>query len=150
MTQIRFAVYFLGFLLLGGCNAPADQASTSVAATNPAPTEENGESPMTDKTANAGDTVAVHYTGWLFDATAPDGKGKKFDSSVDRGDPFVFPLGAGQVIKGWDQGVEGMEVGDKKTLNIPPELGYGERGAGGVIPPNATLIFDVELLEIMP
>lgn len=105
---------------------------------------------MTDTTANAGDNVSVHYTGWLYDPSAPDGKGKKFDSSVDRGEPFVFPLGAGRVIKGWDEGVAGMKVGEKKTLNIPPELGYGAQGAGGgLIPPDATLIFDVELIEIV-
>ena len=98
--------------------------------------------------ATAGRTVAVHYTGWLFDPAAPGNKGKKFDSSRDRGDPFRFPLGGGRVIAGWDQGVAGMKVGGQRTLVIPPELGYGARGAGGVIPPNATLIFDVELLGV--
>jgi FKBP-type peptidyl-prolyl cis-trans isomerase FkpA len=98
--------------------------------------------------AVAGKPVAVHYTGWLYDPARPDGKGKKFDSSVDRGEPFVFPLGGGRVISGWDQGVAGMKVGGKRTLVIPASMGYGDRGAGGVIPPNATLIFDVELLEV--
>jgi FKBP-type peptidyl-prolyl cis-trans isomerase len=91
--------------------------------------------------AVAGKTVSVHYTGWLEN-------GKKFDSSVDRGQPFSFPLGAGRVIKGWDEGVQGMKIGGKRKLTIPSDLGYGSRGAGGVIPPNATLIFDVELLGV--
>ena len=95
-----------------------------------------------------GKTVAVHYTGWLFDPAAPETKGKKFDSSRDRGDVFKFPLGGGRVIAGWDQGVAGMKVGGQRTLTIPPELGYGARGAGGAIPPNATLVFDVELLGV--
>ena len=95
----------------------------------------------TGATAQAGQTVTVHYTGWLEN-------GKKFDSSVDRGQPFSFPLGAGRVIKGWDEGVQGMKVGGKRKLTIPSNLGYGARGAGGVIPPNATLIFEVELLGV--
>ena len=95
--------------------------------------------------AAAGQSVTVHYTGWLMYGGAA---GKKFDSSKDRGDPFVFDLGEGQVIKGWDEGVQGMKVGGSRKLTIPPELGYGARGAGGVIPPNATLIFEVELLGV--
>ncbi|ADL54108.1 FKBP-type peptidyl-prolyl cis-trans isomerase [Gallionella capsiferriformans] len=98
--------------------------------------------------AVAGQNVSVHYTGWLFDEAAADHKGKKFDSSRDRGQPFQFPLGAGHVIKGWDVGVAGMKVGGQRTLTIPSDMGYGARGAGGVIPANATLVFDVELLGV--
>ena len=99
------------------------------------------------KEAVAGSTVVVNYTGWLHDPAAKNQRGKQFDSSIGRG-PFSFPLGAGRVIPGWDQGVAGMKVGGKRTLVIPPEMGYGSRGAGGVIPPNATLVFDVELLDV--
>ena len=95
--------------------------------------------------AAAGQDVTVHYTGWLTDGVI---KGRKFDSSKDRNDPFVFPLGAGHVIKGWDEGVQGMKVGGTRLLTIPANLGYGARGAGGVIPPNATLLFEVELLAV--
>ncbi len=98
--------------------------------------------------ATNGRLVTVHYTGWLYNQTAPGNKGTKFDSSRDRGTPFSFTLGAGQVIRGWDQGVLGMKVGEQKTLVIPPELGYGSAGFPPVIPPNATLVFDVELLSV--
>ena len=98
--------------------------------------------------AVSGKPVVVHYTGWLYDPSSPEGKGKKFDSSVDRKEPFSFPLGGGRVIRGWDEGVAGMKVGGKRTLIIPADKAYGARGAGGVIPPNATLVFDVELLEV--
>ena len=100
--------------------------------------------------AQAGDTVSVHYTGWLYDERAADKHGPKFDSSVDRGEPFSFPLGAGRVIRGWDQGVAGMRVGGRRTLLLPPEYGYGDDGAGSVIPPGASLVFDVELLQVQP
>ena len=96
--------------------------------------------------ARAGQSVTVHYTGWLHDPAAPNNRGAKFDSSKDRDEPFEFDLGAGMVIQGWDLGVQGMKVGGKRVLTIAPELGYGARGAGGVIPPNATLVFEVELL----
>lgn len=102
----------------------------------------------TGDTAAAGQHVTVHYTGWLFDAAAPQNRGRKFDSSKDRNDPFDFSLGGGMVIGGWDEGVQGMQIGGTRVLTIPPELGYGASGAGGVIPPNATLIFEVELLAV--
>jgi FKBP-type peptidyl-prolyl cis-trans isomerase len=108
----------------------------------------NDTTPGGGAEATSGRRVLVHYTGWLYDPNAADKKGAKFDSSKDRNEPFEFTLGAGEVIRGWDEGVKGMKVGGKRTLTIPPEMGYGARGAGGVIPPNATLLFDVELLDV--
>ena len=102
----------------------------------------------TGATATAGKDVTVHYTGWLYAAEAADHRGKKFDSSRDHGEPFAFRLGAGMVIRGWDQGLDGMKVGGTRTLTIPADLGYGARGAGGVIPQNAALVFDVELIGV--
>ncbi len=113
--------------------------------TTPSGLQYTDTQPGTGAEASPGQNVTVHYTGWLY----TDGQqGAKFDSSRDRNDPFSFPLGAGHVIKGWDEGVAGMKVGGQRTLIIPAELGYGARGAGGVIPPNATLKFDVELLAV--
>ena len=94
--------------------------------------------------------MTVHYTGWLFDEKAANQRGEKFDSSLDRGQPLTFLLGAGRVIRGWDEGVAGMRVGGKRVLMIPPEYGYGRKGAGGVIPPNGSLVFEVELLDVKP
>ncbi len=155
-------VMALSVLLLMAC-APKDAPTTESAAAAPAPaaapsTPTTGSEPMalqkTDLTPGSGaeiqsgQSALVHYTGWLYDTAAPENKGAKFDSSVDRNEPFEFDVGAGHVIRGWDEGVVGMKVGGKRRLVIPPEMGYGARGAGGVIPPGATLVFDVELVEI--
>ena len=147
-------------LALTGCsNQDASSDVSTVAADNKAVVQTQQSAGVTElqvtdvvkgegATAAVGQDVVVHYTGWLYQPGEPDNKGKKFDSSLDRGQPFVFPLGGGRVIQGWDQGVAGMQVGGKRLLVIPPEMGYGASGAGGVIPPNATLIFEVDLLEI--
>lgn len=140
----------LALTAAAGCTKKENTGDTTGATTTSATTANtSGESvtdlkiedlkPGTGAEAKSGQQVTVHYTGWLTD-------GKKFDSSLDRGQPFKFMLGAGQVIQGWDKGVAGMKVGGKRKLTIPPQMGYGERGAGGVIPPNATLVFEVELL----
>ena len=110
--------------------------------------QKNDVTSGTGAEASAGQTVRVHYTGWLYNTGAADHKGQKFDSSKDRSDPFEFRLGAGEVIQGWDEGVVGMKVGGTRMLTIPPGMGYGSQGAGGVIPPNATLLFEVELLDV--
>ncbi len=145
MIMIRFACAVLALAIIA-----ATPLGRSDAATNQVIEMPNGLKYTDTKTgdgaaAAAGNKVSVHYTGWLYNNGV---KGAKFDSSVDRGQPFQFTLGAHQVIAGWDGGVAGMKVGGKRTLIIPPELGYGARGAGGVIPPNATLMFDVELLGV--
>lgn len=120
-------------------------ASAQATVTTPSGLKITDSKVGTGATPKAGQTCVMHYTGWLYENGQ---KGKKFDSSVDRGQPFKFPIGRGRVIPGWDEGVATMKVGGKRTLIIPPELGYGARGAGGVIPPNATLIFNVELLGV--
>lgn len=129
---------------------PAKSASPAAAAMGAPTTLKTIDRKIgTGALAEAGQPVAVHYTGYLYDATAPDNKGKKFDSSIDRKVPFGFIVGAGRVIKGWDEGVPGMKVGGQRTLIIPADKGYGERGAGSDIPPNATLLFDVELMSVV-
>ena len=143
VVVIVVLVAFFAMQSRRGSEAAAGAASTTIQGLQMTDVKEG-----TGAEAVAGKTVIVHYTGWLYDEKAADHKGQKFDSSRDRGDPFDFPLGGGQVIKGWDQGVAGMKVGGQRTLVIPPELGYGARGAGGVIPPNATLVFEVELLGV--
>ena len=127
--------------------APARHRIHPSTGTEAMPLQKTDLAPGHGAEIKSGQTALVHYTGWLYDAAAPENKGKQFDSSVG-GEPFEFPLGAGAVIPGWDQGVVGMKVGGKRRLVIPPEMGYGNRGAGGVIPPGATLVFDVELVEI--
>jgi FKBP-type peptidyl-prolyl cis-trans isomerase FkpA len=153
MKLINFFLASVCVLSLGACKAESTTPKTS--------TKENSTmtAKITDlqkidtqvgtgREAEPGFNVTVHYTGWIYDAAADGHKGKKFDSSLDRKQPFVFFLGGGQVIQGWDEGFAGMKIGGKRTLVIPSEMGYGARGAGGAIPPNADLIFDVELLDV--
>jgi FKBP-type peptidyl-prolyl cis-trans isomerase FkpA len=134
---------------LSACNAQTTTPAQETAMTsNATELQKIDTQPGTGREAESGFHVSVHYTGWLYDEKAEGHKGQKFDSSLDRKQPFDFDLGAGQVIQGWDEGFAGMKVGGKRTLVIPPEMGYGARGAGGVIPPNATLLFEVELLDV--
>ena len=137
----RYCVSLVAMVVLTSFLGGGSMAENNQEVTTPSGLKYVDQMVGTGDVAVVGKTTSVHYTGWLEN-------GKKFDSSVDRGQPFSFPLGAGRVIKGWDEGVQGMKVGGKRKLTIPSELGYGSRGAGGVIPPNATLIFDVELIGV--
>ncbi|MDT8363240.1 MAG: FKBP-type peptidyl-prolyl cis-trans isomerase [Nitrosomonas sp.] len=144
----------LGLVLAGGLflsmnlQAYKEHAASSHATSDVMALEKIDVTVGNGEEAVVGKTVKVHYTGWLYDAAAEDKKGAKFDSSHDRANYFSFLLGSGRVIKGWDQGVQGMKVGGKRTLIIPPSMAYGSQGAGGVIPPNAVLVFDVELIGL--
>ena len=142
---LPLAIVFAGLTLLSGCS---DQSSPTSSSESVSALVKKDVKVGDGDEAARGDMISVHYTGWLYDQSATQHKGKKFDSSRDRGQPFGFKLGAGRVIDGWDQGVVGMKVGGQRTLTIPSSLGYGARGAGGKIPPNATLVFDIELLNI--
>ena len=145
-SALALSVALAGATLLAGANAPATaQTSGSKMTTTASGLKIEDTKVGTGASPKTGQTCVMHYTGWLYVNGA---KGQKFDSSVDRREPFEFQIGRGMVIKGWDEGVASMKVGGKRTLIIPPELGYGARGAGGVIPPNATLMFDVELLAV--
>lgn len=160
--MLRFMLILAAAVVLSACKpqtppqpkAPAD--STTATAGQSQEQTMSTELVKNDVVVGTGEPIArgqvavVHYTGWLYEPSAPEHKGKKFDSSRDRGQPFRFPVGGGRVIQGWDQGVAGMQVGGQRILTVPAALGYGERGAGGVIPPNATLLFEVELLAIEP
>lgn len=165
-------IVLMSFILLAACGSPMAEDETAVTAGEEPAQPEQDVSIVESREARtelveldnglkylllaegagaaieAGQNAMVHYTGWLYDESLPEGKGEKFDSSRDRGQPFSFPLGAGRVIKGWDEGVAGMKVGERRMLIIPADLGYGSRGAGGAIPPDADLLFDVELLGI--
>ncbi len=152
MIKSRFYLGAFALLCISitGCQAKSTSSTQEKAAMTSSITtlQKNDTVVGTGREAEPGFNVSVHYTGWLYNEKAADHKGKKFDSSVDRGQPFKFDLGASQVIQGWDEGFAGMKIGGKRTLIIPSEMGYGARGAGGAIPPNATLIFDVELLDV--
>lgn len=141
-TRILLAAVFAA-AFIAGCADPGPPPGGSVAALERIDTVQ-GEGAI----AQSGDQVVVHYSGWLYDEREPDLRGELFDSSHERNEPLTFPLGAGRVIRGWDEGVTGMRVGGRRELRIPAEMAYGRRGAGDVIPANASLVFDVELLEV--
>jgi FKBP-type peptidyl-prolyl cis-trans isomerase FkpA len=151
MSQLKFVLAIAAAsVILSGCSSPAEppvQASEPALSGPPAELVMQTLQPGDGEAISSGSIAVVHYTGWLYDQDAPDNKGMQFDTSRPR--PFSFPLGEGRVIRGWDQGVEGMRIGEHRRLVIPPDLAYGDRGAGGGrIPPGATLVFDVELLGI--
>ena len=153
MTRRALTRFLCSLALIGAaaaCGGSSDSPtspSSSLPPTGTAPYSQTDLRVGTGAEMLAGQNMTVNYTGWLYSEAAPENKGKQFDSSIGRG-PFSFRLGAGQVIRGWDQGVEGMKVGGHRRLVLPPDFAYGARGAGGVIPPNATLVFDVELLDV--
>jgi peptidylprolyl isomerase len=144
VTALAFATVVVAGLV-AGAPTPATAQAAGKTMTTPSGLQITDIKAGTGALPKSGQICVMHYTGWLYQNGA---KGAKFDSSVDRGQPFEFPIGTGRVIRGWDEGVADMKVGGKRTLIIPPDLGYGARGAGGVIPPNATLIFEVELLGV--
>jgi peptidylprolyl isomerase len=149
LTRTRMIALALA-IVVAGCAAPSIPTPATAQGTQGTMTTASGLQITDTKVGTGaaprtGQTCVMHYTGWLYSNGV---KGAKFDSSLDRGQPFEFPIGTGRVIRGWDEGVASMKVGGRRTLIIPPDLGYGARGAGGVIPPNATLIFEVELLDV--
>ena len=152
MNEKYWAAAVAAAWLLAACGKQTPPAETAPAAGAAAPITQLQKIDVVKGTGegiSAGQQAVVHYTGWLYDPTAPDRKGKQFDSSRERGRPFRFVIGAGRVIKGWEEGVQGMQVGGQRQLVVPADLGYGPTGAGGgMIPPNATLLFDVELLAL--
>lgn len=148
LSGLMAAVLMFGLAACGGEKTDSEHTASGAVSAAPSELKITTLQAGDGDSAQPGQMVTVHYTGWLFDAAADNNQGNKFDSSVDRGRPFSFPLGAGRVIRGWDQGVAGMQIGEKRRLIIPPHLGYGARGAGNVIPGGATLVFDVELLGL--
>ena len=147
LSRLSVLPCLLSVLLLAACQAGSDRIPPGGSV---AELQRIDEQVGSGAFATSGSDVTVHYTGWLYDQNAADKRGLKFDSSRDRNEPFTFLLGAGQVIRGWDDGVAGMQVGGKRTLLIPSAFAYGRNGAGEVIPPNATLVFEVELLDVKP
>lgn len=151
MKAIRLLALCALALVAAACSkeqSPKPAAAPAAAVAPPTELQKTDIVKGTGEGISLGQVAVVHYTGWLYDPAAPEQKGTKFDSSRNRGEPFKFAIGAGQVIRGWDEGVQGMQPGGQRRLVVPAEFGYGDRGAGGVIPPGATLIFDVELLKI--
>jgi len=147
-SSLRLTGVLFGTWILSGLTACGTKQETVASAPAVTSMQSTVLKPGDGAAIAAGQIAVVQYTGWLYETSAPDNKGKRFDSSLDAGKPFSFPLGAGSVIKGWDQGVAGMQVGERRRLVIPPDMAYGDAGAGGVIPPGATLVFDIDLVKI--